>query len=109
MENPVTLNRPEGWEVRPNTIDFALAQKGEVQTLYFEVKPPSNESQGLLTPSLTVGSTSYTKSLIEINYDHVPKQSILLSAKTKVVRLNIKKNGENIGYIVGAGDKVPPL
>ena len=49
----------------------------------------------------------YDRSLVEITYDHIPKQSILLPAEAKVVRLNIQKSGENIGYIVGAGDKVP--
>ncbi len=101
------LNHPEGWEVRPATINFSLAQKDEVQTVYFEVTPPANESEGTISPVLMLNGKAYGKELVEINYDHVPKQSILLPAKAKVVRLNIKKKGENIGYIVGAGDKVP--
>ncbi len=101
------LNYPEGWEVHPAAINFNLAQKGEVLTVYFEVKPPANESEGYITPQISVGNQKYHKALVEISYDHVPKQSILLPAEAKVVRLNIEKNGQNIGYIVGAGDKVP--
>ena len=107
VEGQVQLQHPEGWEVQPSSIDFKLSQKGEVQTVYFNVKPATVEGEGLLTPTVLVDGERYTKNLIEINYDHVPKQSILLPAKTKVVRLDIRKNGENIGYIVGAGDKVP--
>lgn len=107
VEGQVELKHPEGWEVQPSSIDFKLSQKGEVQTVYFNVKPSAVEGEGLLTPSIQVDGERYTKNLVEINYDHVPKQSILLPARTKVVRLDIRKNGENIGYIVGAGDKVP--
>jgi hypothetical protein len=45
--------------------------------------------------------------LIEINYNHIPKQSVLSSSQAKIVRLNIKKVGNKIGYIKGAGDAVP--
>jgi hypothetical protein len=45
--------------------------------------------------------------LIEINYNHIPKQSVLLNSQAKIVRLNIAKTGSYIGYIKGAGDAVP--
>jgi len=45
--------------------------------------------------------------LVTIAYDHISAQSVLLPSEAKVVRLNIQKVGEHIGYIVGAGDKVP--
>jgi hypothetical protein len=56
---------------------------------------------------MTVNGQTYSKELIEIDYEHIPYQTILLPSETKIVRLNIQKNGENIGYIVGAGDVVP--
>ena len=49
----------------------------------------------------------FTKELVTIAYDHIPTQNVLLPSETKVVRLNIQKVGEHIGYIVGAGDEVP--
>ena len=42
-----------------------------------------------------------------MDYDHIPFQTVLLPSESKVVRLNIQKRGENIGYIEGAGDVVP--
>ena len=45
--------------------------------------------------------------MVEINYSHIPKQSVLLNSEAKIVRLNIHKNGSFIGYIAGAGDVVP--
>ncbi|MDT0621298.1 PIG-L family deacetylase [Croceitalea vernalis] len=102
-----SINHPVGWKVSPSTIDFSIAQKDEVRTIYFEVTPPINESEGYIAPKITIGNSDYNKALVEIAYDHIPKQSVLLPSEAKVVRLNIQKSGENIGYIVGAGDKVP--
>ena len=44
---------------------------------------------------------------MSIDYAHVPKQSVLLPSKAKAVRLDIKKTGNLIGYIMGAGDAIP--
>jgi hypothetical protein len=54
-----------------------------------------------------VDGENYSRELVTIAYDHIPTQSVLLPAETKVVRLNIQKAGEHVGYIAGAGDKVP--
>ncbi|WP_350291706.1 PIG-L family deacetylase [uncultured Croceitalea sp.] len=107
ISGKVSLNHPSGWTVNPSSIDFSIAQKNDVQSVSFKVTPTSGESEGVISPSIIINGKTYTKKLVEINYDHVPKQSILLPSETKVVRLNIQKSGNNIGYIVGAGDKVP--
>lgn len=98
---------PEGWIVNPKEIQFANIKKGDVKSFYFEVTPPENESIGTIAVLADVLGKTFSKSLVEISYDHIPKQSVLLPAEAKIVRLNIKKRGNLIGYIVGAGDKVP--
>ncbi|MBV1925466.1 MAG: LmbE family protein, partial [Dokdonia sp.] len=42
-----------------------------------------------------------------IRDSHIPLQSLFLPAKAKVVRLDIERKGDYIGYIQGAGDAVP--
>jgi hypothetical protein len=42
-----------------------------------------------------------------IAYPHIRTQTVLLPAKTHVIRLNIKIGGKSIAYIKGAGDDVP--
>lgn len=54
-----------------------------------------------------IGENVYTRELIEIDYDHIPFQTVSLPSESKIVRLDIQKRGENIGYIEGAGDVVP--
>ncbi len=101
------LQLPVGWETHPVAINFDIKNKGAVQNIAFEVLPPNSESIGNIHPILTVNGETFGQELVEITYDHIPKQSILLPSSAKVVRMDIKKVGEYIGYIVGAGDKVP--
>ena len=97
----------EGWKVEQETKPFSIEKKGDAQTLNFVLTPPSNEDESYISPIIRINGKTITKELVTIDYDHVPVQSILLPSEAKVVRLNIEKVGENIGYIVGAGDEVP--
>ncbi|MCG2461386.1 PIG-L family deacetylase [Flavobacteriaceae bacterium F89] len=103
----VALKVTEGWRVIPKKIDFSIAQKGDEKTVFFTVTPPTSENEGTISPVVTVDENRYTKELVFIDYDHVPKQSVLQDSQANVVRLNIKKVGESIGYIMGAGDEIP--
>lgn len=46
-------------------------------------------------------------SIRQISYPHIPSILYLYVNKVKVINENIKTSGRNIGYITGAGDKVP--
>ena len=107
LEGYVQLAHPKGWQVYPEKQKFAIANKGENQSLIFTIIPPKEQSEGLLSPMVHVGNKVYTKELVEIDYDHIPFQTVLMPSESKVVRLDIKKQGQNIGYIEGAGDVVP--
>ncbi len=103
----VKLNYAKGWMVDKESIPFTIEAKGDTKTLRFMVTPPATQDESYLMPEVLVNGKVYKKELVTIAYDHIPTQSILLPTKTKVVRLNIQKAGENIGYIMGAGDAVP--
>ena len=105
IEGTLQLNAPKGWVVSSPQL-FTLERQGETSTLWFTVTPPKNQSQGYLSPLIQIGDTYYDKELINIDYDHIPYQSVLLPSKAKVVRINIEKKGQHIGYIQGAGDGV---
>lgn len=101
------LEVPQGWKVTPEEINFELASKGGEANFIFTVTPTREQSEGYIKPKVAIGSQNFDKSMIEINYDHIPKQSVLLPSESKVVRLNLTKKGQSIGYIKGAGDEVP--
>ncbi|SFS87605.1 GlcNAc-PI de-N-acetylase [Zhouia amylolytica] len=103
----ISLDLPEGWEVHPAVINFNIKNKGEEKAVTFNVTPPSNENVATIKPLVRINGDAYSGALTEIAYDHIPTQTVLMPSEAKVVRINIEKAGENIGYIVGAGDAVP--
>ncbi|GGG51434.1 PIG-L family deacetylase [Bizionia arctica] len=107
LEGSLSLKYPKEWQVSPETQEIQITNKGEEKKVIFRVTPPENQNEGQLIPVMTVNGKTYTKELIEIGYEHIPYQTVLLPSESKIVRLDIQKKGENIGYIVGAGDVVP--
>lgn len=107
LEGYVQIAHPNDWSVFPEKQKVNIANRGQEQRLTFTIIPPKGQSEGLLTPMVHIGEQIYTRELIEIDYDHIPFQTVLLPSESKIVRLDIQKRGENIGYIEGAGDVVP--
>jgi LmbE family N-acetylglucosaminyl deacetylase len=103
----IKLEVPEGWKVSAKAKTFKIKQKGDTYEVDFLVFPTVNQSEGKLKVIVTSNGKTYNKELVEINYNHIPKQSVLLNSEAKVVRLNIKTKGTKIGYIRGAGDAIP--
>ena len=107
VSGKVRLRLPQDWKVSPKETVFKINQKKDKQVVAFWVTPSKNQSEGKLEVVATSKGIDYKKELIEISYDHIPKQSVLINSEAKVVRLNIDKVGNYIGYIKGAGDAVP--
>lgn len=95
------------WKVSNAKQAFTIAKRGDTKTFMFTVTPPTTEAQSTISPLVTINGKKLSKELVVISYDHIPTQSVLLPSDAKVVRLDIKKTGKNIGYITGAGDKIP--
>lgn len=95
------------WAVVQDTKPFTIAKKGDEHTVYFTLRPPATENESYITPIIRLNGKTSTKELVNITYDHVPLQTILLPSEAKTVRLDIQKAGEHIGYIMGAGDAMP--
>lgn len=107
IEGYVQMAYPNDWNVYPQKQKIEIVNKGDVQKVVFTVIPPKNQSEGLITPMVNINGKYYTDELIEIDYSHIPYQTVLMPSMSKVVRLDIDKRGNNIGYIEGAGDVVP--
>jgi LmbE family N-acetylglucosaminyl deacetylase len=107
IEGFVSMVYPKDWNVYPDKQKISIENKNQEQIVVFTVIPPKNQSEGLLSPQVNINGNVYTKELVEINYNHIPFQTVLLPSESKIVRLDIQKKGETIGYIEGAGDTVP--
>ena len=107
LEGNLSLNIPENWQVNPKNFEIKFKQKGASQSFTFTLTPPENDEEAFINPVFTDGDETFTQEVNVINYDHIPQQTVMLPAKTKVIKLNIQKKGNNIAYIQGAGDVVP--
>ena len=107
VEGTLTLNVPPSWGLDRKEVPIRIEKNGEEMIYSFVITPPAEESEGVIMPVLTLDGKTIDKELVTIAYDHIPTQSVLLPSETKVVRLDIQKTGQNIGYIMGAGDKIP--
>jgi len=107
LKGKISLNVPNGWQVVPSQIEFEIVMKNDEKIVSFEVTPPSFENKGIISPIIISDGKKYTQKLTAIQYDHIPKQIVLMPSEASVVRLDIKKAGQNIGYIEGAGDEIP--
>jgi len=107
LSGTVQLRYDTAWKVETPTQAFSIAKKGDEQILYFTLSPPATEKESHISPIIRINGKELGKELVTIDYDHVPMQSILLPSEAKTVRLDIKTAGEDIGYIMGAGDEMP--
>ncbi len=103
----LSLDLPPGWRSEPASFSFNLQQQGEEQSFMFTVFPGSNEYDGTMGAVVESEGKRFSKSLLTIQYDHIPVQTLLPPAQVKVVRMDLKKEGAVIGYIRGAGDDIP--
>lgn len=107
VKGNATLKIPEGWRVSPAEMPFDITKKGGEQVVSFTLIPPNGQSVGNLRAVLNMEGKTYDQSLLQIEYDHIPKLSILFPAETKIVRLNLTTSKKRIAYVTGAGDEVP--
>ncbi|NOT76406.1 MAG: PIG-L family deacetylase [Cyclobacteriaceae bacterium] len=103
----VKLTLPPGWKSQPASIDIELVKRGEEKKLDFIVIPGKDDGSFSMGGQVEVNGRSYTSSVQTISYDHIPFQTLLPPSKSNVVRLDIRKEGQVIGYIAGAGDGIP--
>ena len=103
----LSLDHAAGWSVSPESQNIDLDSKGQSQLLTFTVTPPSETNQAKLAPVVHYNGKDYTKKLMQIDYEHIPLQTLALANAVEVVRINIQKEGQEIGYIDGAGDVIP--
>ncbi|MBS0000411.1 MAG: PIG-L family deacetylase [Cyclobacteriaceae bacterium] len=105
VEGKLHLELPSGWQHTPQEITFNIPAESSI-TVTFTVLPPSGESQGLVRAVAVSGKRSFDRRMVSVEYEHFPRQVVFLPAEATVVKLDIQKKGEKIGYIMGAGDEV---
>jgi LmbE family N-acetylglucosaminyl deacetylase len=103
----VKLAAPRGWEVSPASIPVELKAVNAEMVATFTIKPPNQNGEGTLRAIVSIDGGDYSLGRVRISYPHIGVQTLMPPAQAKLVRADIQKKGERIGYIPGAGDDVP--
>jgi LmbE family N-acetylglucosaminyl deacetylase len=107
VQGDVHLTVPTGWQATPKSVPVDLKAADEKMFAEFSVKPPSGAGEGTLAAVVATGGKEFSFSREEIAYPHIGVRILMPAAETRVVRADIRKTGQQIGYLPGAGDEVP--
>ena len=77
------------------------------QTRSYEIEGLGFPFSGPLTIYLKDSNTVYDKNTVEIRHDHIPAITYFRKSEIPFTSTSLVTYGKKIGYIVGAGDKVP--
>lgn len=107
VKGNVKLAVPTGWKCTPAEIPFEFNKLNEELTLTFMVIGGEEELDGTIKAVAQLGEKEYSYSLKQIQYDHIPVQTLLPPAQVRALRVNAKKEGSVVAYLKGAGDEIP--
>ncbi len=101
----ISVLPPNGWKINQFKFNYNIEKKGQKQIFQFEITPPQEGSVGDITFKLNDGSELKSEQLIK--YNHIEYQTLFNPLVAKAVKVDFKKAGTHIGYIVGSGDEIP--
>ena len=107
VSGELRLEAPEGWRVEPASQPFEIADAGQSATLVFRVIPPGQAGRGLLRAVVRTDGSEWRHLVTSIEYEHIPPQTVLRAAETRLLREDIGVLARRVGYVMGAGDLVP--
>ncbi len=100
---------PANWKSSPNSADFALKQRGEKETIIFDVKIPANTlpNDYKITANAVIDGQIFNQTQTTIAYPHIQTHYRYLPAEVSAKVLDLRVAPVNVGYIMGSGDKIP--
>lgn len=107
VRGQLRLEAPNGWRIEPTSVPVDLQAADAEIFATFTIQPPPNASEGTLRAVVSVEGRDYSFARERIAYPHIGLHVLMPPAEAKIVRADIRKKGELIGYIPGAGDEIP--
>jgi LmbE family N-acetylglucosaminyl deacetylase len=97
-----------GWRVEPTELPFSLARSGDEVRMTVRLHPPQAAGSGTLKVEVAMeGETAPALGLARVDYPHLPLQTYFPPATARLVRLDLRRRGRRLGYVMGAGDDLP--
>jgi LmbE family N-acetylglucosaminyl deacetylase len=112
LSGKVSLSLPEGWFSITPSQSFALKHEGDESIITFSIQSKSTnlrDSIFFIRAIANIYGNDYSKSFQEIRYEHIPYTILLNECVAKLATVDMKTASKKIGYLAGAGDKIPQL
>ncbi len=106
VDGALRLSGDSNWQVAPKSIPFSLTEKYDEAEFSFQVTPPDDAGDALLVAEAEVGGRQFSRALVTISHPHIKRQVYFPESTIKVVKLDVERRGDTIGYIIGSGDEV---
>lgn len=107
VRGDLRIEAPKGWQIQPASVPLEMRAADAESFATFTINPPPNPGEGTLRAIVKVDGQDYSFARERISYQHIGVHTLMPPAEAKIVRADIKKRGELIGYIPGAGDDIP--
>jgi LmbE family N-acetylglucosaminyl deacetylase len=107
VRGDLKLDAPKGWRIEPASVPVDLKAADAESFAEFTIHPPPNPGEGTLRAVVTVDGREYSFARERISYQHIGVHTLMPPAEAKIVRADIRKKAELIGFIPGAGDEIP--
>src|SRR5256714_11296626 len=101
------LKLPAGWSASPAEVPAALKGKDDEFKATFNVTPPSGAGAATLAAEFESGGTVFTRGVAEIDYPHIPRQTLFPLAEAKLVRVDLQRRGSRVAYVMGSAAEIP--
>ncbi len=103
----INIKVPQGWTATPATVDFSFEEEGEEKQFEVVVSAGPKAAGGSIELSVQIGGQNYKQGFQQIDYRHIPLQTLFPLASARLEQVDLKFAGKRIGYIAGAGDLIP--
>ena len=107
VKGELRLEAPKGWRFEPASIPVDLKGADAESFATFTIHPSASAGEATLRAVVNVDGRDYSFARERISYQHIGTHVLMPPAEAKIVRADIRKKGQLIGYIPGAGDDIP--
>lgn len=108
----VRLELPDGWHARPEVTNLKFDHSGEERSVTFQVMPSTGYAAGNygVKALLEAGGRTYSEGFTVVTGEDLGTFYYYRPAAQRLSVVDVKvPSGLKIGYVMGAGDEIPPV
>jgi LmbE family N-acetylglucosaminyl deacetylase len=106
-ETEVRLVLPAGWSVEPATRTLKFTRQGELATAQFMVTTSSTAGKFKVQAIAKSGNQEFKTGYTPIAYPHIETRYVYSPAESTAEIFDVQSLVTSVGYVEGAGDKIP--